>query len=370
MASCSAGIRSLGIRGLSCHGAATVARTVSPEFRPLLTSAHCGGLAATLQLGGREGEDVSVPPFGAGAGRLHAARAGQGVLERQHQMPRMGGSMCKAMASFSGAAASYDVQVTGAAKKIGAVNQGSVPADELLKCAEMAARKGAEVVMEAIDKPRNIAYKGGSTDLVTDTDKKCEDAIVGVLRETFPDHLLLGEEGGVEFSGGPFCWVTRTFTATSGGGAFCNGKSISASDTDMVEKSLLVTGFGYEHDEAWLTNLDLFKHFTDVSRGVRRLGAASVDMCHVALGIVEGYWEYRLKPWDMAAGALIVEEAGGTVTRMDGGDFTVFDRSVLVSNTKIHSQLLDQTGPATTKLISAGFDFSQWFKPEEYQTDE
>eukprot|EP00244_Chara_vulgaris_P014079 TRINITY_DN858_c0_g3_i1.p1 TRINITY_DN858_c0_g3~~TRINITY_DN858_c0_g3_i1.p1 ORF type:complete len:372 (+),score=64.82 TRINITY_DN858_c0_g3_i1:156-1118(+) len=320
------------------------------------------------------------------------------------------------MASFSGAAASYDVQVPGTSRKIGAVNQGNVSAEELIKCAEMAARKGAEVVMEAIDKPRNIAYKGGSTDLVTDTDKKCEEAILGVLRETFPDHLLLGEEGGVsgdsaseylwcidpldgttnfahrypsfgvsiavlrrgrpvaacvvEFSGGPFSWVTRTFTATSGGGAFCNGKPISVSDTDTVEKSLLVTGFGYEHDEAWLTNLDLFKHFTDVTRGVRRLGAASVDMCHVALGIVDGYWEYRLKPWDMAAGALIVEEAGGTVTRMDGGDYVVFDRSVLVSNTKIHSQLLDQTGPATAKLISAGFDFSRWFKPEEYQTDE
>ncbi|KAL6999764.1 inositol-phosphate phosphatase [Sarracenia purpurea var. burkii] len=73
----------------------------------------------------------------------------------------------------------------------------------------------------------------------------------------------------------------------------------------MVEESLLVTGFGYEHDDAWATNINLFKEFTDVSRGVRRLGAAAVDMCHVALGIVESYWEYRLKPWDMAAGVLV-----------------------------------------------------------------
>ncbi|KAG0448982.1 hypothetical protein HPP92_027574, partial [Vanilla planifolia] len=71
-----------------------------------------------------------------------------------------------------------------------------------------------------------------------------------------------------------------------------------------VERSLLVTGFGYEHDDAWATNMNLFKHFTDISRGVRRLGAASVDMSHVALGIAEAYWEYRLKPWDMAAGVL------------------------------------------------------------------
>ncbi|XP_028098635.1 phosphatase IMPL1, chloroplastic-like isoform X2 [Camellia sinensis] len=72
----------------------------------------------------------------------------------------------------------------------------------------------------------------------------------------------------------------------------------------VVEQSLLVTGFGYEHDDAWSTNIELFKEFTDASRGVRRLGAAAVDMCHVALGIVEAYWEYHLKPWDMAAGVL------------------------------------------------------------------
>ncbi|PKH56553.1 hypothetical protein CRG98_050304, partial [Punica granatum] len=73
--------------------------------------------------------------------------------------------------------------------------------------------------------------------------------------------------------------------------------------------------------------------------GVRRLGAAAVDMCHVALGIVEAYWEYRLKPWDMAAGVLIVEEAGGAVTRMDGGKFCLFDRSVLVSNGILHDKV-------------------------------
>lgn len=72
-----------------------------------------------------------------------------------------------------------------------------------------------------------------------------------------------------------------------------------------MERALLITGFGYEHDEAWSTNMELFKEFTDVSRGVRRLGAAAVDMCHVALGIAESYWEYRLKPWDMAAGVLV-----------------------------------------------------------------
>ncbi|XP_042456379.1 phosphatase IMPL1, chloroplastic-like [Zingiber officinale] len=298
--------------------------------------------------------------------------------------------------------------------KISAESTGSIPPAELLKVVETAAQAGAEVVLEAVNKPRNISYKG-MTDLVTDTDKQSESVILEVVNKNFEDHLILGEEGGligdslseylwcidpldgttnfahgypsfavsvgvlfrgkpaaasvVEFVGGPMCWNTRIFSATSGGGAFCNGQKIHASQTDKVERSLLVTGFGYEHEDPWATNMNLFKEFTDVSRGVRRLGAASVDMCHVALGIVEAYWEYRLKPWDMAAGVLMVEEAGGAVTRMDGGKFTVFDRSVLVSNGVVHEQLLERIGPATEELKKKGIDFSLWFKPENYITD-
>jgi myo-inositol-1(or 4)-monophosphatase len=165
------------------------------------------------------------------------------------------------------------------------------------------------------------------------------------------------------------CWSTRTVSASSGGGAYCNGQKIHVSKTDKVEQSLLVTGFGYEHDDAWVTNINLFKEYTDISRGVRRLGSAAADMSHVALGITEAYWEYRLKPWDMAAGVLIVEEAGGMVSRMDGGEFTVFDRSVLVSNGVVHDQLLDRIGPATEDLKKKGIDFSLWFKPDKYPTD-
>ncbi|GAB2220311.1 hypothetical protein Droror1_Dr00007955 [Drosera rotundifolia] len=298
--------------------------------------------------------------------------------------------------------------------RIGADSTGPIPGDQLIGVVERAAKTGAQVVMDAVNKPRNITYKG-LTDLVTDTDKASEVAILEVVKGNFKDHLILGEEGGligetssdylwcidpldgttnfahnypsfavsvgvlfrgkpaaaavVEFVGGPFCWATRTFTATAGGGAFCEGQRIHSSQTEQVERSLLVTGFGYEHDDAWATNLELFKEFTDVSRGVRRLGAAAVDMCHVALGIVEGYWEYRLKPWDMAAGVLIVEEAGGAVSRMDGEGFCVFDRSVLVSNNVLHSKLLDRIAPATVKLKGKGIDFSWWFKPEKYVTD-
>ncbi|XP_058198257.1 phosphatase IMPL1, chloroplastic-like [Rhododendron vialii] len=298
--------------------------------------------------------------------------------------------------------------------KVAAESTGPIPANHLLLVVETAATTGAQVVMDAVNKPRTITYKG-LTDLVTETDKMSEAAILEVVKKNFSDHLILGEEGGligdsssdylwcidpldgttnfahcypsfavsvgvlfrgkpaaaavVEFVGGPMCWNTRVFSAVSGGGAFCNGQKIHASLTDKVEQSLLVTGFGYEHDDAWATNIDLFKEFTDVSRGVRRLGAAAVDMCHVALGIVEAYWEYRLKPWDMAAGVLIVEEAGGVVSCMDGEIFCVFDRSVLVSNGVLHAQLLERIGPATEKLKKKGIDFSLWFKPENYRTE-
>jgi myo-inositol-1(or 4)-monophosphatase len=298
--------------------------------------------------------------------------------------------------------------------KVGALLTGPIQPDHLIQVATIAAQTGAQVVMDAVNKPRNITYKG-LTDLVTETDKMSEAAILEVVKKNFEDHLILGEEGGVigevvsdylwcidpldgttnfahgypsfavsvgvlyrgkptaaavvEFVGGPMCWNTRIFTATAGGGAFCNGQRIQVSATNEVERSLLVTGFGYEHDEAWATNIELFKEFTDVSRGVRRLGAAAVDMCHVALGIVEAYWEYRLKPWDMAAGVLMVEEAGGTVSLMDGGKFCVFDRSVLVSNGVLHAKLLERIGPATEELKSKGIDFSLWYKPEDYRTD-
>ncbi|XP_024448513.1 phosphatase IMPL1, chloroplastic isoform X2 [Populus trichocarpa] len=260
--------------------------------------------------------------------------------------------------------------------KVGAPSTGPISANQLIQVVETAAKTGAEVVMDAVNKPRNITYKG-LTDLVTDTDKMSEAAILEVVRRNFGDHLILGEEGGiigdtlsdylwcidpldgttnfahgypsfavsvgvlfrgnpaaaavVEFVGGPMAWNTRTFTAIAGGGAFCNGQKIHASQTDRVEQSLLVTGFGYEHDDPWATNIELFKEFTDVSR--------------------------------------IVEEAGGTVSRMDGGKFCVFDRSVLVSNGVLHAKLLERIAPATEKLKSKGIDFSLWYKPENYRTD-
>lgn len=314
-----------------------------------------------------------------------------GKYKPRHELGRTTSKLVQSMAAANGASTS-----------------------SLLHVAQEAAKAGAQVVLNAVDKPRRINFKG-VTDLVTDTDQASEDATLAVIRKAFPEHAILGEEGGVsgdtkseylwcvdpldgttnfahgypsfavcvaclrlgkpvastvvEFSGGPGSWVTRTYTASKGGGAFLNGVAIKVSDTSDLQRSLLVTGFGYEHDEAWEANLRLFRHFTDVTQGVRRLGSAAIDMCHVASGIADGYWEFRLKPWDMAAGVLVVEEAGGQVTKMDGGPFTVFDRSVVVSNGQLHTELLNQMKPVVSELVKKGVNFDKWFLPEGYRID-
>jgi len=283
---------------------------------------------------------------------------------------------------------------------------------ELRDVAARAAAAGAVAVRRALDLPRNVQYKG-ALDLVTDTDKESEVAVLAVIRASFPQHALLGEEGGVsgnldspylwavdpldgttnfshsypsfavsvavtrrgvplaacvvEFCGGPRAWTTRTFTAAVGQGASCNGEPLHhVSSASELRRSLLVTGFGYDHGKDWEENLALFRLFTDVCQGVRRLGAASVDLCHVALGVVDCYWEFQLKPWDMAAGALILQEAGGRVTKGDGAPFSIFAKSILASNGAIHGAVLEHVGAACARLQADGFDLQDWYIPSGY----
>eukprot|EP00199_Chlamydomonas_sp_CCMP681_P002880 CAMPEP_0119115158 /NCGR_PEP_ID=MMETSP1180-20130426/49977_1 /TAXON_ID=3052 ORGANISM="Chlamydomonas cf sp, Strain CCMP681" /NCGR_SAMPLE_ID=MMETSP1180 /ASSEMBLY_ACC=CAM_ASM_000741 /LENGTH=307 /DNA_ID=CAMNT_0007104003 /DNA_START=153 /DNA_END=1076 /DNA_ORIENTATION=- len=274
----------------------------------------------------------------------------------------------------------------------------AVDLSRLLEVATIAAQAGAKVVTTALDGTRDVSYKG-VTDLVTATDQAAEAAILEVLRSCFPDHAVLGEEGGVsgdassaylwvvdpidgttnfvhsyapfavsvgvlhhsepvagciiEFVGGKHAWATRTFTANKGGGAFCQGQPISVSNQTLLPRSLLVTGFGYVHDEAWAANVELFKGLTDVAQGVRRSGAASVDLCHVALGVVDGYWEIRIKPWDVAAGAIIAKEAGAVLSSMEGRPYSVFEPTVICAPPGIHAHLLERTRPTMAALRAA-----------------
>ena len=233
--------------------------------------------------------------------------------------------------------------------------------NDLLTVAKKAVLEAGQIILKALDKPRNPDFKGRA-DLVTDTDRQCEEIIISYINRAFPDHSILAEESGSFNTNSEYQWVIdpldgttnfvhgypafsvsigvliqgiptigivaempniKLYTAIKGQGAFMEGKPISVSRTKRLIDSLLVTGFGYEHGESWHRNMALFKSFTDKTQGVRRLGAASVDICHLASGKVDGYWEYDLSPWDSAAGIVIAEEAGASITRIDGKPYSI-----------------------------------------------
>ena len=250
--------------------------------------------------------------------------------------------------------------------------------DDFLNVAVEAAIAASHIIMEALGKPRVAQFKG-KTDLVTETDHQSEKIIKAIISSSFPDHSFLAEESGKDISDSDYLWLidpldgttnfvhgypsfavsiglfykqnpfvavvlemphTKLYTAIKNEGAWCEGQEISCSQTESLNQSLLVTGFGYEHGENWNRNMRLFKHFTDNTHGVRRLGAAAVDLCHVASGKVDGYWEYDLQPWDTAAGILIAKEAGCIVTQMDGSEYSIYNNNLLVVNPKIHGEMM------------------------------
>jgi len=249
--------------------------------------------------------------------------------------------------------------------------------DEYLNIAVEAALAASQIIMDAVGNPHVTSNKG-RTDLVTSTDVASENIIKSIIQSHCPSHSILAEESGESQRNSKYVWVidpldgttnfvhgypsfavsialfhqndplvgvvlempnTRLYSAIKGVGAWCEGIPIYCSETPIIEESLLVTGFGYNHDELWNKNMKLFKHFTDITQGVRRLGAAAVDLCHVASGKVDGFWEFDLKPWDTAAGILIAREAGCVITQINGDPFSIFDNNILVSNPFINSQM-------------------------------
>ena len=225
--------------------------------------------------------------------------------------------------------------------------------------------------------------KKGAIDLVTEIDIAIEREFRQTIAERFPDHAVLGEE--FEVSGQrdeipEYCWVfdpvdgttnyahglpifcsslaleidgravvgaiydpTRRelFTAERGAGAWLNGAPLQVSESDTLIDSLLVTGFPYSVQQDPAELVGLFGEFLGKARAVRRLGSAALDLCYVAAGRLDGFWEQKLNPWDMAAGALIVEEAGGMVTSSAGRPFTSRSGSVLATNGRIHQAMLE-----------------------------
>lgn len=252
-----------------------------------------------------------------------------------------------------------------------------------------AALAGAEVVRNDFGGVTETEMKG-EVDPVTKTDRQSEDAILTVIHAHRPDDTVFGEEGGGDAVGSGRRWIIDpldgtvnfvagiphfavsiglwdgaravtgvvvdvmrddVFAATGGEGASLNGKAIAVSDRADLGSSVLVTGFPYDRQE----RADLYTapvaDAMRVARGVRRFGTASLDFAWVASGRLDGYWEFGLKPWDVAAGILLVEEAGGRVTNEVGDSSRVDDRFVLASNGRIHRSMETLLQPAIEKTL-------------------
>jgi myo-inositol-1(or 4)-monophosphatase len=240
--------------------------------------------------------------------------------------------------------------------------------------------RGAGEILRAGAGRRSKVYRKGEIDLVTDADRQSEAYLMGEIRRRFPEHGMVAEESGGA-PGSPCCtWYLdpldgtvnyahgvplfavsigyaeegrmvlgvvynpvheEMYTAERRRGAWLNGEPIHISGAQELDQSLLVTGFPYDIRTNPENNLDLYVRFSLCSMGVRRLGSAALDLCYLAAGRLDGFWEIRLKPWDLAAGGLIAEEAGAVVTALDGRpDYMHEPISVLAAPPPIHAQML------------------------------
>jgi myo-inositol-1(or 4)-monophosphatase len=269
------------------------------------------------------------------------------------------------------------------------------------------AREAGALLMEYFHQGLKIEYKG-EADLVTAADRASEALIRERIRAQWPDHDVLGEEQGLTDRGSQYRWYVdpldgttnfahgypvfcvsmalerraasdgaasedriaaviydptrgELFSAEQGRGAHLNGKAIQVSKTATLGESLLGTGFP-SHKRHKNPNIFFYHQITLRSHGIRRAGSAALDLCSVACGRYEGFWEFNLNPWDTAAGVLIVQEAGGRVTRFDGSPFELNSRETLASNGIIHEALITQF-----QEIFAGRGLDALPDPREYR---
>ncbi len=243
-----------------------------------------------------------------------------------------------------------------------------------LKFARDIALGAGNILRQGSTKRHRVKLKG-RVDLVTEMDLKSEKYITDRIRRSFPEHSILAEESGSTGCRKSHLWIidpldgttnfahgypaycvsialmidgqvvigsvydpvhNEMFHTSRGTGAYLNRRHIHVSGETELSHSLLATGFPYDIAETRIDNLDNFARMYKAARGIRRAGSAALDLCYLACGRFDGFWELKLHPWDTAAGMLLVCEAGGRVTRINGGKYSIFDKNILASNGKIH----------------------------------
>jgi myo-inositol-1(or 4)-monophosphatase len=250
-----------------------------------------------------------------------------------------------------------------------------------IEAALSAAREAGEVLRKGFGWQHSVRYKG-EVDLVTEVDEQAERVIKEILLGVFPSYGMLAEEGGEQRGEEDARWIVdpldgttnyahglpsfcvsialertgelvlgvvydpmreETYVAQCGGGATLNDEPIRVSDTDEPIQALIATGFPYDRDKM-PEALDLFGRFAALTRGMRRLGSTALDLCYVASGRLDGYYERGIWAWDIAAGSLILEEAGGKVTNYRGSELDLEGREIVASNGALHPAMTRLTG--------------------------
>jgi len=248
-----------------------------------------------------------------------------------------------------------------------------------LEVAEETAREAAKVLLENLGKVKEIEFKAKNS-LVTEVDKLSEKIIISNIKKNFPDHAIFAEESGRDSETSDYLWLIdpidgttnyahaypffsisialevkgeviaglvydpvkdEMFTAERGKGAFLNCEPISVSRSDEIRHSHVCTGFMHEVEWMVEANIRHFGNFIRRARAVRRDGSAALDLCYLACGRFDGFWELGLNPWDTAAAVLIVKEAGGHVSKFNGDAYSIYDKEILATNSIIDEQMME-----------------------------